>query len=386
MNEGSDYPSETKTIESSQTCIKYNNIKINQESIFLKEIEIDNYIINPFYLKSFETILKCPICLKYNFSPLMCNICETPICKECIQTYKNINGKILECPYKCFNSSFIMLNISLKKIMNGLKLRCYNNCTDQIDFLDYENHIQFTCSINKSICTNNQCFFSANKISKYDYTKLNLELEESIKLCDYFINKLPTFSIKEHLGFIINGKLGVKLQLKNQIKYDYLVNENYHITKKLLFLITFRNNIYYNVDRTESTILLHCLWKNSNFNEKKDDDGINELYDDMCNYDYSSSIRNREFFIYDFLTGNKVLFNFNKKENNHDAFIIKFNESSFNILNCGIVFSTNTIKFNDKNKSHNSFLTDIYESTMKNFSLYLNKSFMIKNIEIYETC
>jgi len=96
----------------------------------------EDSIINTTYYEQMKDSLNCTICCSLISDPKMCSSCETPFCKGCISNWYSQNNS---CPMRCSDSIIVDINRSLKKIFDGLKLKCKYDC--EVPLLTYSEHI-----------------------------------------------------------------------------------------------------------------------------------------------------------------------------------------------------------------------------------------------------
>ena len=155
-----------------------NIVEVNEESI-----------LNFQYYEQMKDSLNCTICSNIIISPLMCNQCETPYCTKCITEWFKLKQT---CPMRCDKNQvkIVELNRSLKKIFDGLKLKCKYDC--EITLLEYESHtIKCEDSRREIDCFNcgKQCKVSEVKYKDQKYIDSLLDqisklVEEKEKLKD----------------------------------------------------------------------------------------------------------------------------------------------------------------------------------------------------------
>ena len=97
----------------------------------------ETLILNRAYYEQLKDQLSCTICSRLLEDPLMCSVCETPFCGKCINDWL---ARDKSCPLRCENSQVRELNRSLKKILDGLKLKCKYNC--EVSLLSYNSHVK----------------------------------------------------------------------------------------------------------------------------------------------------------------------------------------------------------------------------------------------------
>lgn len=148
-----------------------------------KSIELDeSLIVNKQYFEQLKEQLICSICLGLLDDPLICVSCETPFCSNCIKSWFQKNNS---CPMRCLNVELKEIQRFMKKILDGLKLKCKYGC--EVSLLSYRNHL-ISCENERKIlpCWNCGCEVKYTQMkvrSEDEYQKLIEENEKLKKLC-----------------------------------------------------------------------------------------------------------------------------------------------------------------------------------------------------------
>ena len=130
-------------------------------------------------------------CGKLVFKPRICNKCHYVCCKDCIIKFMKECNNRYKCPIKCENTFFRKLNITEKRYINNIKLRCkHEGCNKFIEYTDYEVHLE-KCEKRLYQCNNHPCESQGireqmekhSKICKYRMVSCNL-CNEKIKYID----------------------------------------------------------------------------------------------------------------------------------------------------------------------------------------------------------
>lgn len=147
--------------------------------------EIDeNLIINTVYYEQLKDQLTCSICCGLLNEPMMCENCETPYCANCINPWFKNNKS---CPMRCSNAKIKDINRSIKKLLDGLKLKCKYGC--EVSLLSYMSHLKLCENSRKEVdCWNcgKKCKLTEMKLSnEVDYEQLkkeNAQLKEELAM------------------------------------------------------------------------------------------------------------------------------------------------------------------------------------------------------------
>ena len=126
----------------------------------------ESLIENKEYFNHVKDDIYCSICLGLLNDPKLCQKCETPFCKECINKWKEKNEL---CPNRC--SSIILVDIHrlLKNTLDKIKLNL--SCGCQISLLHYSTH-KTPCSgviqntVDSAVCY--KCLNLEGKISEME--------------------------------------------------------------------------------------------------------------------------------------------------------------------------------------------------------------------------
>jgi len=132
----------------------------------------EDQIINKEIFKGFEDEITCSICLKLLRDPTSCSKCETCFCKTCIEEWMKKNNS---CTLKCTPLELKDINISQRKILNKINIKCLNGCS--VPLLDYYNHIK-TCSLEKN---KEVTCWNCSKVCKESEIKMSLSDVEELK-------------------------------------------------------------------------------------------------------------------------------------------------------------------------------------------------------------
>jgi len=167
----------------------------------------ESLIINRFYFEALKDQFNCPICLCLLSNPLMCSNCETTFCKKCITIWLTKNDT---CPMRCpkNQSTVININRTIKKNLDGLKLRCKYGC--EVPFLSYEMHVRHSHKDDIK-CWNCEKISNKNSIKQVKEDNSKVKIKELIK----------TITTKEEQILILNNDLEQKnkelFELKSRI-------------------------------------------------------------------------------------------------------------------------------------------------------------------------
>jgi hypothetical protein len=120
----------------------------------------------------FKEEILCSICLDIVNEPLSCAECFSMFCSFCLKTWSKNNKNI--CPLKCkFNPQKLVL--STLKLLNKIKLKCGNDCGQNVMYENYLNHFITECPLSKIHCG-------------YCHTQtMNYLFNQHIDICEFVI-------------------------------------------------------------------------------------------------------------------------------------------------------------------------------------------------------
>lgn len=177
----------------------YKRLFLDLEGGISQDLISDNH-------KIFASELICSICLEVARDPKNCKTCQNLFCKFCISKQIQANKC---CPNRC-NYIEEDLNLSFKKLLYKIQLKCLffsQGCDQLIDYENFDKHIN-TCSQGNYICLSKLCSFEgplkeillhvstcpmkivvciycSKEIYKIEYDTHYLECSKKLKKCPY---------------------------------------------------------------------------------------------------------------------------------------------------------------------------------------------------------
>ena len=131
----------------------------------MEEYINEKTIIKDEIYKAFKDNIYCSSCKLLMIEPVMCSICQSIFCKNCLEKSMKKNKS---CPNKCKKCSFININ-ERNNSLTKCKFKCINGCNKEISFNDIKEHYSSDClsKMNKAFAmTPNQAAEYRNQTGK----------------------------------------------------------------------------------------------------------------------------------------------------------------------------------------------------------------------------
>ena len=112
----------------------------------MEEYINEKTIIKDEIYNAFKDNIYCSSCKHLMIEPVMCSICQSIFCKNCLEKSMKKNKS---CPNKCKNSSFININ-EKNNSLTKCKFKCIKGCNEEISFNDIKKHYSSNCLLKKN--------------------------------------------------------------------------------------------------------------------------------------------------------------------------------------------------------------------------------------------
>ena len=99
----------------------------------------DDCLIEDEFYNDIKEMIECKLCQKLLKTPMMCNVCGSAFCNNCVKKMQKKKDK----NHKCKKAKYIE-NKNVIKMMNKLKYLC-RNCKNEIKKEDIKNHLKQGC-------------------------------------------------------------------------------------------------------------------------------------------------------------------------------------------------------------------------------------------------
>ena len=99
----------------------------------------DDCLIEDEFYNDIKEMIECKLCQKLLKTPMMCNVCGSAFCNNCVKKMQKKKDK----SHKCKKAKYIE-NKNVIKMMNKLKYLC-RNCKNEVKKEDIENHLKRGC-------------------------------------------------------------------------------------------------------------------------------------------------------------------------------------------------------------------------------------------------
>ena len=99
----------------------------------------DDCLIEDEFYNDIKEMIECKLCQKLLKTPMMCNVCGSAFCNNCVKKMQKKKDK----SHKCKKAKYIE-NKNVIKMMSKLKYLC-RNCKNEVKKEDIENHLKQGC-------------------------------------------------------------------------------------------------------------------------------------------------------------------------------------------------------------------------------------------------